>query len=162
MTTILESFFGVDGLATCLELLNSFQPPEVGGGGSTPDATGGGAPAAGGCGGAEQMGLLVVMMLVFYFLLIRPQQRQQKERDAMLKALTKGASVRTSGGIRGEIVSIEDHEVTLLIAPKVKVNVLRQNIAGVVGAEGSGSGKQEESSPKKGDKDDTKSKGDEA
>ena len=149
-------------LATCLELLYSFQPPEVGSGGTASDAAGGGAAPAGGCGGAEQMGLLVVMMLVFYFLLIRPQQRQQKERDAMLKALTKGALVRTSGGIRGEVVAIEDHEVTLLVAPKVKINVLRQNVSGLVGSGESEAGKSDDSSSKKGDKDDTKAKSGEA
>ena len=101
------------------------------------------------------------MMLVFYFLLIRPQQRQQKERDTMLKALKKGALVRTSGGIRGEIVSLEDHEATLLIAPKVKVNVLRQNIAGLVAADGGDSGKAEESQSEKKSAD-KKAKDDEA
>jgi preprotein translocase subunit YajC len=37
--------------------------------------------------------------------------------------------VRTSGGIRGEIVDITDADVTLLIADKVKINVLRSHIA---------------------------------
>ena len=49
----------------------------------------------------------------------------------MLKALRPGVIVRTVGGLRGEIVSITDEEATLLIADKVKVNVLRGKIESV-------------------------------
>jgi preprotein translocase subunit YajC len=91
-------------------------------------ATGGSGPA--GCGAASpQILMLTVMFAVFYFLLIRPQQKRQREVDDLLKALRKGDKVRTSGGIRGEIVELTDAEVTLLIADKVKINVLRSHIA---------------------------------
>jgi preprotein translocase subunit YajC len=81
-------------------------------------------------GGMEmQIVMLALMFGVFYFLLIRPQQKRQREVDDMLKALKKGETVRTSGGIRGEIVDITDTDVTLLIADKVKINVLRSHIA---------------------------------
>lgn len=79
------------------------------------------------------MVFLLMMFGIFYFLLIRPQQKRQKEADAMLKALRKGDKVRTSGGIRGEILDLSDSEVTLLIADKVKINVLRSHIAGRIG-----------------------------
>jgi preprotein translocase subunit YajC len=69
------------------------------------------------------------MFVLFYFLMIRPQQKKQREMDDMLKALRRGDIVRTSGGIRGEIVDISDRDVTLLIADKVKINVLRAHIA---------------------------------
>ena len=78
-----------------------------------------------------QIGMLVVMMGIFYFMLIRPQQKRQREHDEMLKSLRKGAKVRTTGGIRGEIVDINDTEAILLIADKVKINVLRSHLAGV-------------------------------
>jgi preprotein translocase subunit YajC len=90
--------------------------------------SGGGAPP--GCTGASsQMLVLAVMFAVFYFLLIRPQQKRQRETDDLLKSLRRGDKVRTSGGIRGEIVDLTDTEVTLLIAEKVKVNILRAHIA---------------------------------
>jgi preprotein translocase subunit YajC len=80
-------------------------------------------------GGELQMLLLPLMLGVFYFLMIRPQQKRQRETDDMLKSLKKGDTVRTSGGIRGEITDITDADVTLLIADKVKINVLRSHVA---------------------------------
>ncbi|NOY93735.1 MAG: preprotein translocase subunit YajC [Deltaproteobacteria bacterium] len=76
------------------------------------------------------MAMIALMFAVFYFLLIRPQQKRQKAQDAMLGALTKGAIVRTTGGIRGEITQIDDREVTLLVADRTRINVLRSAIAG--------------------------------
>jgi preprotein translocase subunit YajC len=88
------------------------------------------APAApGGLGSELQLLLLPLMLGVFYFLMIRPQQKRQRETDDLLKALKRGDIVRTSSGIRGEITDLTDSEVTLLIAEKVKINVLRSHIA---------------------------------
>jgi preprotein translocase subunit YajC len=82
-------------------------------------------------GGMEmQLLMLALMFGVFYFLLIRPQQKKQRETDNLLKSLKKGDVVRTSGGIRGEIVDLTDQEATLLIAEKVKINILRSHVAG--------------------------------
>lgn len=114
-----------------------------------PDATSGGAPSApasgggggGGLGGAglSQLGLMALMMVVFYLVLIRPQQKKQKELDNLLKSLKKGQKVRTTGGIRGEILEFKNEtgdEVVLLIADRVKINILRSHIAGVLSAGG--------------------------
>jgi preprotein translocase subunit YajC len=81
-------------------------------------------------GGMEmQLLMLALMFGVFYFLLIRPQQKRQREVDNLLKSLKKGDVVRTSGGIRGEIVDLTEQEATLLIADKVKINILRSHVA---------------------------------
>lgn len=88
-------------------------------------------------GGLSQIGLMVLMIAVFYLVLIRPQQKKQKELDRVLKALKKGQKVRTSGGVRGEIIDFKSEtgdEVVLMIADKVKVNILRSHITGVVEA----------------------------
>ena len=105
-----------------------------------PEATTGTAPpsdprseptaSAPGFGAELQFLLLPLMLAVFYFLMIRPQQKKQRETDDMLKALKRGDVVRTSGGIRGEITDLAENDVTLLIADKVKINVLRSHIAG--------------------------------
>ena len=117
-------------LASLVLSLTTWQPEASAGAGAARGA--GGAPP--GCaGGGMQIGMLVVMFAVFYFLIIRPQQKRQREHDDMLKALHKGQVVRTSGGIRGEIVEIDDREVTLRIAEKIKINVLRSHVAGPEG-----------------------------
>ena len=77
------------------------------------------------------LALLAVMFAVFYFMLIRPQQKRQREHDDMLRALKRGDKVRTSGGIRGEIAEITDHDASLVIAERVKINILRSHIAGL-------------------------------
>jgi preprotein translocase subunit YajC len=81
--------------------------------------------------GSQSIVLLVLMFVVFYFLLIRPQQKRHKETETMLKGLRRGDKVRTSGGIRGEVIEVRDNDVDLLIADKVKINVLRSHVAGV-------------------------------
>ena len=78
---------------------------------------------------------MVLLFVVMYLLLIRPQQKRQKEHDAVLAALKKGQKVRTQGGIRGEIVDLKDKEVVLLIAERVKINILRSHIAGLADSE---------------------------
>ena len=76
-------------------------------------------------------GYIAVMIGIFWFLVISPQRKQQKAQEEMLKALQKGDIVRTSGGIRGEILTLDEREVTLKIADKTKINVLRAFITGL-------------------------------
>lgn len=113
-----------------------------------PEASSGSAPAAGAAkgpaggegmnGGFTQIGLMVLMFVVFYLVLIRPQQKKQKQLDLLLKGLKKGQKVRTTGGIRGQIIDFKTEqgdEVVLEIADKVKINVLRTHVSGVVEVE---------------------------
>jgi preprotein translocase subunit YajC len=114
------------------------QPEATSSGSAQPSDSSSGRPASGsqGIGGGEfNLLLLPLMFVLFYFLMIRPQQKRQRETDDMLKALKKGDVVRTSGGIRGEITDITDSDVTLLIADKVKINVLRSHVASKAGAD---------------------------
>ncbi|HET9531264.1 MAG TPA: preprotein translocase subunit YajC [Blastocatellia bacterium] len=78
---------------------------------------------------------MIVVFAIFYFLVIRPQQRRQRqaaqEREAMLSALKHGDKVVTTGGIYGTIVAVRDDTITLRIAEKVNVEVLRTAIAGL-------------------------------
>jgi len=107
--------------------------PEVTGGPAAP-AGGGEGPAPGpmGCGGGtEQIGLLLLMFAVLYFLMIRPQQKRAKQHEAMIGALKKGDIVRTNGGIRGEITALDERDVTLEVADRTRIKVLRTHIAGL-------------------------------
>ena len=108
--------------------------PDVSGGPVAPP-TGGGGPVSGpmGCGGGgtEQIGLLLLMFAVLYFLMIRPQQKRAKQHETMMGALQKGDIVRTNGGIRGEITALDERDVTVEIADRTRIKVLRSHVAGL-------------------------------
>ena len=76
----------------------------------------------------------VLIFGIFYLLVIRPQQKRQRqaqqEREELLGALKPGDKVVTSGGIYGTIVAVRDDTVTLRIADKVSIEVMRSAIAG--------------------------------
>ena len=85
--------------------------------------------AAGQQGGFTAFIPLILMFVIFYFLLIRPQQKKSKEHQAMISAIKKGDKVVTSGGIHGIVVKVDDTTVTLEIADKVNIKVVRANIS---------------------------------
>jgi preprotein translocase subunit YajC len=97
---------------------------------ATPAASGGSSSG----GGAMSCGMNAAMMLgilaISYFFLIRPENQRRKDTEDMQKGLRPRMKVRTTGGILGEIVSMTDRDVTLAIADKVRINVLRENIRG--------------------------------
>jgi preprotein translocase subunit YajC len=113
------------------EILWSLQPEATESASKSAPPSGGGSPLDLFGPGTQSIFLLVLMFVVFYFLLIRPQQKRQKETETMLKGLRRGDKVRTTGGIRGEIIEVRDHDVDVLIADKVKINVLRSHVAGL-------------------------------
>jgi preprotein translocase subunit YajC len=78
---------------------------------------------------------LVLLFVVFYFLLIRPQQKKAKQQRSFLENLKRGDSVVTSGGLCGKITGITDNMVTLEIAEKVRVRVLKGSIVDYVKGE---------------------------
>lgn len=84
----------------------------------------------------QQVAPLALILGVFYFLLIRPQQQKAKEHDTFLAGLKRGEVVVTASGLFGRIVDLGDHEVTLEIAPNVRVRHERSRIAGSAKAAG--------------------------
>ncbi len=72
---------------------------------------------------------LILMFVIFYFLLIRPQQKKAKDHQAMINDLKKDDRVVTSGGIFGRITSLDDNRVTIEIADKVRIKILKGNIS---------------------------------
>ncbi|MCE5243304.1 MAG: preprotein translocase subunit YajC [Syntrophobacteraceae bacterium] len=94
--------------------------------------TGGQGGAGGAGGGLAAFGPLIFMVAIFYFLLIRPQQKKQKEHKNMLANLQRGDTVVTQGGIKGRIMGLTDTEITLEIAEKVRIKVLRGYIGAVL------------------------------
>jgi preprotein translocase subunit YajC len=75
---------------------------------------------------------LAMIMVVFWFLLIRPQQRKAKEHQELLKKISRGDTVITSGGLIGKVVKIvDDHELQVEVGDNVKVRILRSAVSDV-------------------------------
>jgi preprotein translocase subunit YajC len=93
-------------------------------------AAGCAAPAAGG----DQTGggfdyttiiLLVVMVGAFYFFLIRPQQKRQKQQREMLEDIKEGDKLITSGGIFGEVVSVDSDTMIVRVESGATMRMLK-------------------------------------
>lgn len=86
-------------------------------------------------GGTDIVSMLLPFVLIFiimYFLILRPQRQQLKRREEMLKAIRRGDTVVTNGGIIGKVTKVlDDAEVELQIADGVKVRSVRSLIAEV-------------------------------
>ena len=86
----------------------------------------------GGAGIFEMLLPFVLIFIIMYFLILRPQRQQAKRREEMLKAIRRGDTVVTNGGIIGKVSKVvDDSEVELQIADGVKVRALRSLIAEV-------------------------------
>lgn len=93
-------------------------------------AEGGGAQAGGG--GEFTFVFLILIFVVMYFLMIRPQQKKQKEHQAMLNAIQKGDKIQTNGGLIGTITGLDQSEMTMEIAPQVRVKIGRGFVARII------------------------------
>lgn len=90
-------------------------------------------------GGLGNLGGLILplgFLLIFYFVVWMPARRRQKSFQAMVEALKKGDRVVTTGGLYGEVVSVDSSTVILKIADAVKVKVAKSAIATLEGQEG--------------------------
>ncbi len=111
---------------TLLQAAGTAAPAAAGQTGAAPAAPGG----LFGSFGQSPMIPMLMIFVVFYFLLIRPQQKKQKETVDWLKQLKRGDEVVTSGGLIGKISALTDDVVTLDLADKVRIKVVRSHISG--------------------------------
>ena len=72
------------------------------------------------------------MFAFIYFIMIRPQQKKQKEHQEMINSLQKGDRIQTSGGLLGVITGSDQNELTVEIAPQVRVKIGRGFISRVI------------------------------
>jgi len=72
------------------------------------------------------------MFLFIYLILFRPQQKKQKEHQAMLSSLQKGDRIQTNGGLMGVITGGDQNELTVEIAPQVRVKIGRGFVSRVI------------------------------
>lgn len=89
----------------------------------------------GGLGNLGGFILPIGFLLIFYFIVWLPARRRQKAFQAMVEALKKGDRVVTTGGLYGEVVSVDSSTVILKIADTVKVKVAKSAIGSLEGQE---------------------------
>ncbi len=82
---------------------------------------------------------MLLIFVIFYVVLMLPMQRQRKALQQVIENLKKGDRVLTTGGLYGEIVSVEGAAVMLRIADNVRVRVAKSAISGLEGEGDKGS-----------------------
>jgi preprotein translocase subunit YajC len=76
--------------------------------------------------------IIIVLFGLFYVTIIRPQRNKQRAAQQTQGQVMPGQRVRTTAGIYGTVVSGDDRDVVVEIAPGVEVTMLRRAIAEVV------------------------------
>ena len=75
---------------------------------------------------------LILIIVIMYFLILRPQQRKVKQHQEMVKALRRGDTVVTSGGLVGKVTKvIDDQHIEIEISDGVRVRHLRTSVSEV-------------------------------
>jgi preprotein translocase subunit YajC len=92
------------------------------------------ADAAAKSGSSSFLPLLIIIVLfgLFYVTIIRPQRNRQRQAAQTQNQVMPGQRVRTTAGIYGTVVSGDDRDVVVEIAPGVQITMLRRGIMDVV------------------------------
>ena len=88
--------------------------------------------SSGGAGSFLPLLIIIVLFGLFYFVIIRPQRNRQRQAQQTQNQVMPGQRVRTTAGIYGRVVSGDDRDVVLEIAPGVQIQMLRRGIMDVV------------------------------
>jgi preprotein translocase subunit YajC len=91
---------------------------------------------SGGAGGNSSMLIqfmpLILIIVIMYFLILRPQQRKVKMHQEMIKALRRGDTVVTNGGLVGKVTKVvDDQHIEIEISDGVRVRHLRASVSEV-------------------------------
>jgi len=76
--------------------------------------------------------ILAVLVGLFYVLIMRPQRNRQRKAMQTQSKVMPGQRIRTTAGLYGTIVSGDDRDVVVEIAPGVEVTMLRRAIMEVL------------------------------
>jgi preprotein translocase subunit YajC len=76
--------------------------------------------------------ILAVLIGLFYVLIMRPQRNRQRKIAATQNQVMPGQRVRTTAGMYGTVISGDDRDVVIEIAPGVQVTMLRRAVMDVV------------------------------
>jgi preprotein translocase subunit YajC len=79
---------------------------------------------------------LILIVVIMYFLVLRPQQQRVKQHQSMVKALRRGDTVVTNGGLVGKVTKVvDDDQIEVEISDGVRVRQMR-SMASEVRAKG--------------------------
>lgn len=76
--------------------------------------------------------IIVVLFGLFYVAIIRPQRNRQRQAAQTQNQVVPGQRVRTTAGIYGTVVSGDDRDIVVEIAPGVQITMLRRAVMEVV------------------------------
>jgi preprotein translocase subunit YajC len=76
--------------------------------------------------------ILAVLVGLFYVLIMRPQRNRQRRAQQTQSQVMPGQRIRTTAGMYGTVVSGDDRDVVIEIAPGVEVTMLRRAVMEVV------------------------------
>lgn len=90
-------------------------------------------------GGAGGEGGMLVQLLPFalifvimYFLILRPQQKRVKAHQELVKAVRRGDTVITNGGLIGKVTKVvDDEQIEIEIADGVRIRQVRSMVTDV-------------------------------
>ena len=75
---------------------------------------------------------LILIIVIMYFLILRPQQQRVKRHQEMVKALRRGDTVVTNGGLVGKVTKVvDDDQVEVEISDGVRVRQMRSMVGEV-------------------------------
>ena len=82
----------------------------------------------------DAMTLLPILLIgvVFYLLIMRPARARQKKQAEMMAQLQPGTEIMTTAGVYGTIVSMNDEDAEIAIAPGVVIRVVKAAIGRVI------------------------------
>jgi preprotein translocase subunit YajC len=67
--------------------------------------------------------------------MIRPQRNRQRQASQMQNTVVPGQRIRTTAGIYGTVISVDDTDVEVEVAPGVTIRMLRRAVMDVLGDE---------------------------
>src|SRR5690606_4082699 len=96
------------------------------------DAAGTAGTASGGSAMLLQLVPFLFIFVIMYFLLIRPQRTKMRQHQEMIKAVRRGDTIVTNGGLVVKITKVVDEsEIEMRIAETTKIRVMSAAIAEV-------------------------------
>jgi preprotein translocase subunit YajC len=76
--------------------------------------------------------IIVVLFGLFYVTIIRPQRNRQRAAQQTQHQVMPGQRIRSTAGIYGTVISGDDRDIVVEIAPGVQVTMLRRAVMEVV------------------------------